>query len=156
MSLFKNAKAMSSLKAERENERKIDYTIIPWEGMDEVVAVFEMGAKKYARDNYKLGDGLPLDTYRKSMLRHLLQSVKEQDVDEESGLDHIAHLVANGLMYLWQKEHEKNLQRKPGMIESKCPECGFPFITKMEDVINCPSCGVPLISNKLADYIIYT
>lgn len=137
---------MSSPKAERKNEGKIDYTIIPWEGMEEVVAVFEIGAQKYVRDNYKLGDGLPLDTYRKSMLRHLLQSVKLQDADEESGLDHIAHLVANGLMYLWQKEHEK---KKPEMVETNCPECGFPFIVKEEDVINCPNCGQELIRNSL-------
>ena len=137
---------MSEQQAERKNEGKIDYTIIPWEGMDEVVAVFEMGAKKYARDNYKLGDGLPLDTYRKSMLRHLLQSVKLQDVDEESGLDHIAHLVANGLMYLWQKEHEKNKKDT-----ATCPRCDKPFITHRQDVIECPNCNEVLYADPLSN-----
>ena len=147
---------MSSPKAERKNEGKIDYTIIPWEGMEDVIKAFKQGEKDYGRDNYRKGDGLTLQSYRESMFRHLVASANGIEFDENSGADHIGHLAANCLMYLWQKQHEKNLQRKPGMIETKCPECGFPFITKMEDVINCPNCKEELILNTLADYIIYT
>lgn len=92
--------------AVRDNASKVDYTILPMEGLPEVVAVFEMGARKYARDNYKQGTGLPLENYRQSMFRHLVASTKGEKNDPESELDHVAHIVANGLMYLWQQQNE--------------------------------------------------
>ena len=50
---------MSSPKAERKNEGKIDYTIIPWEGMSEVVAVFEMGQRSMPGITISLVMGFP-------------------------------------------------------------------------------------------------
>jgi hypothetical protein len=32
---------------------KLDYTLVPWKQMDEVVKVLMFGAKKYDRDNWK-------------------------------------------------------------------------------------------------------
>lgn len=92
--------------AKRDNANKVDYTLIPWEAMPEVIKAFEQGERDYGRDNYKLGSGLTLASYRASMFRHLVASQNGVELDEKSGANHIAHLVANGLMYLWQKQYE--------------------------------------------------
>ena len=93
-------------QATRDNKNKLDYTILPWEAVTEVVRVFEYGASKYTRDNYKKGDGLPLPFYHQSAMRHLVASINGEELDPESGLDHLALLAANCLMGLWQKQHE--------------------------------------------------
>lgn len=89
--------------AKRHNEGKLDWTLIPFESLEEVVRVFAFGASKYGKENYQKGEGLSLETYHQSMLRHLITSVKGESCDKESQLDHVAHLAANCLMYLWQK-----------------------------------------------------
>lgn len=140
---------MSEQKAVRDNEGKIDYTIIPWEGFEDVVKAFKQGEKDYGRNNYQKGDGLTLQSYRESMFRHLIASDNGIEFDEKSGADHIAHLAANCLMYLWQKQHERKRNTSAPIYSTDCPECSKPFFPKEEDVMNCPNCGVELIRNSL-------
>lgn len=125
-------------QATRDNKNKLDYTILPWEVVGEVVKVFEFGASKYTRDNYQQGDGLPLANYHQSAMRHLVASMTGEWLDPESQLDHMAHVAANALMYLWQKQHEA---KKPEMVELECSECGMPFIQPISDTIECAHCG---------------
>ena len=125
-------------QAQRYNEGKLDYTILPWEAVGEVVKVFEFGASKYTRDNYQQGDGLPLANYHQSAMRHMVASINGEELDPESQLDHMAHVAANALMYLWQKQHES---KKPEIVEVCCGRCMFPFITEDKELLTCPECG---------------
>ena len=131
-------------QATRDNKNKLDYTILPWEVVGEVVKVFAFGASKYTRDNYQKGDGLPLATYHQSAMRHLVASMTGEENDKECSefhkmpVDHMAHVAANALMYLWQKQHEA---KKPEMVEMICERCQFPFIIDKTRFYECPSCG---------------
>lgn len=78
---------------------KLDYTLVPWEGMDEVVKVLEFGAKKYARDNWKKVEHA--DTrYLAAAFRHLIQHNAGEVADKETGLSHLAHATCCMLFLL--------------------------------------------------------
>ncbi len=85
----------------RFNQGKLDWTLIPFDALEEVVKVLEMGAVKYGRNNYQLDPGLPLESYIQSSFRHLIELTKGELLDKESELNHFSHVAANALMYLW-------------------------------------------------------
>jgi hypothetical protein len=69
---------------------KPDYTLVPWDGLEEIVKVLEFGARKYARDNWK--HVLGADTrYQAAAFRHLIAYNTGEKVDQETGLSHLAH-----------------------------------------------------------------
>ena len=67
---------------------KLDYTLLPWDGIEEVVKVLEFGAKKYARDNWKKVES---QRYMAAAFRHLVAHSKGELTDSETGLSHLAH-----------------------------------------------------------------
>lgn len=69
---------------------KLDYTLIPWDGLEEIVKVLEFGAKKYARDNWQHVEG-GHHRYQAAAFRHLIAYNKGEMVDPETGLSHLAH-----------------------------------------------------------------
>ena len=72
------------------DSNKLDYTLVPWEGMEEIVKVLEFGAKKYARDNWKHVENA--DTrYLAAAFRHLVQYNNGELTDSETGVSHLAH-----------------------------------------------------------------
>ena len=78
----------------RLSEMFIDFKI----AMKELCRVWEFGANKYEKSNWKKLDN-PVDRYTNAMLRHL---IAEDDnlVDDESGLLHAAHIAFNALARL--------------------------------------------------------
>lgn len=77
---------------------KRDWTLMPWEQLEEVVKVLEDGAKKYDRNNWKLVEP---ERYRKALLRHAVTYAEGGKVDKESGLLTLAHLICNALFLLY-------------------------------------------------------
>ncbi|MFO0448763.1 MAG: dATP/dGTP diphosphohydrolase domain-containing protein [Pseudomonadota bacterium] len=69
---------------------KLDYTLVPWDGLEEVVKVLEFGARKYARDNWKHVEGGE-QRYQAAAFRHLIAYNQGETVDQETGLSHLAH-----------------------------------------------------------------
>lgn len=77
---------------------------LPWNALQDVCRVLAFGAEKYARDNFKIAPGLPLESYIQSMWRHLVQYLKGELVDSESQLSNLSHLACNCFMYLWTQK----------------------------------------------------
>ncbi len=69
---------------------KLDYTLVPFEGMDEVVKVLMFGAQKYDRHNWRLVENAA-QRYAAAAFRHLTAHSKGEKVDSETGLPHLAH-----------------------------------------------------------------
>jgi len=87
------------------NQSKLRYGLIPFEVLEDVVKVLEMGAKKYGDDDWKHVPNAYAE-YQESLLRHVMEYRKKNFTDDESGLSHMAHIVCNAMMILW---HEKKL-----------------------------------------------
>jgi hypothetical protein len=86
----------------RYNDNKPDYSLIPLCTMADEARVWEYGAKKYARNNWKKGMAwsIPLAC----LLRHLSAWQRGEDLDPESGLPHLAHAACNLRMLITYAE----------------------------------------------------
>jgi hypothetical protein len=87
-------------QAIKHDQNKTDWAILPIAPSQEIIKVFEYGAKKYARGNYLEGDGLAYSRVLNSLLRHVYAFMQGQDVDPETGLSHMAHAGCNVYMLL--------------------------------------------------------
>lgn len=79
---------------------KLDYTLLPFDPLAEVVKVLEFGAKKYARDNWQKVPNAER-RYSAAALRHLIAREQGETSDPESGLPHLAHAACCVLFALW-------------------------------------------------------
>jgi hypothetical protein len=84
--------------ADRFNEGKpqLSYMLDAPRAMIGLTKAFEAGAKKYSRDNWKKG----LDRYEiiDCLMRHLLKAQAGQLNDEETGVNHLNHVLWNALV----------------------------------------------------------
>jgi hypothetical protein len=82
------------------DDDKLDYALIPFRALDEVVKVLMFGAKKYDEDNWKYVDNAKR-RYLSACYRHVNALVDGEWLDKESGLPHAAHAVCCLLFVLW-------------------------------------------------------
>ena len=78
---------------------KLQWSLLPFNELKDVVKVLMLGAKKYSPDNWKKCD----DTkrYKDALMRHVISYVSGNERDEESGLSHLAHAICNCLFLMW-------------------------------------------------------
>lgn len=84
--------------ATRDNAGKVEWHLLPWDALEQVVRVMMMGKVKYGEYNWT--GGLPASSYFDSEMRHRIAEWRGQDNDLESKLAHDAHVAANALMKL--------------------------------------------------------
>ena len=80
----------------RYDAGKVPYELIPTHLLESTAMVFGYGAKKYAAWNW--AKGMPWTKVIGCMKRHLAALERGEDIDPESGLPHIGHLMCNALM----------------------------------------------------------
>lgn len=80
---------------------KLRWHLMPDEALEEVLKVFEYGAQKYGDFNWLFnGNEVQFTRLSDSLERHHKKFKRGQDLDEESNLKELAHLIANALMLL--------------------------------------------------------
>jgi len=77
----------------KQTAGKLPLELTPWLSVMEMVRVLEFGAQKY--DAWNWSKGLKYMSCIASTMRHLLKFMAGEDLDEESGLSHIAHAMCN-------------------------------------------------------------
>ena len=90
----------------KDDQGKLDWTLLPFEGLAQVVRVLEFGVLKYGRDNWQLVPNAQA-RYIRAAFRHLISDIQSADVDTETGEGHLAHAVCCLLFVL----HLRHLQR---------------------------------------------
>lgn len=90
---------------------------IPPDFLYAVGEVFTYGANKYKRDNWKLG--IMWSEIYGSALRHLLRFWRGEWLDDESGLPHLAHLVANAAFLFYYYTRGKGEDNRDLFDEEK-------------------------------------
>jgi hypothetical protein len=85
------------MSGDRNNEGKPRMSLLleAPEALKGLVRVLEMGMEKYARTNWR--KGLSYNEIMDSMMRHQVAFIGGEDLDPESGLPHVDHILCNAL-----------------------------------------------------------
>ena len=100
-------------KAFRTNENKIRYDLCPAIAQREYAKIWTEGLKKYPARNWE--KGFLFSEVIASAMRHLEAMRLGEMIDEESGLLHSAHLMANAAMlteFYFTHPELNNLQKQ--------------------------------------------
>lgn len=109
-----------TIRAERHNQGKPRWSLVSMKSLLPLVRVLEMGARKYADDNWKLG--LKKREVLESAMRHLAELIDGEELDDESGLSHAGHVMANMMFYIYFNDN--------GWIDERDKEEGVKRILK--------------------------
>lgn len=69
---------------------KLDYTLVPFQGLEEIVKVLMFGAQKYDRHNWRHVPDAE-QRYSAAAFRHMAAHLAGETTDHETGLSHLAH-----------------------------------------------------------------
>jgi hypothetical protein len=82
------------------DDNKLRYDLVPVGALKGLTEVITYGAKKYAPDNWKLIDK---ERYVAATMRHFEAWRGGEQCDEESGFNHLYHVMAN-IAFLIEKD----------------------------------------------------
>lgn len=85
---------------------KTDWSLMPFEAVEEINKVLEFGAKKYAAHNWTQGDGFRYTRVLNSLFRHLFAWARGEDCDPESGLSHLSHAGCNIIFLIYYNRYK--------------------------------------------------
>lgn len=85
---------------------KLQWSLMPFEELKDVVKVLMRGAEKYSPDNWKKCDDVT--RYKDALMRHVVAYVSGDKIDSEFGLSHLAHAVCNCLFLMWFDNHAED------------------------------------------------
>jgi hypothetical protein len=98
--------------AKKNDSGKPQLSLIPREALDQMARGFEHGAAKYGRNNFKKGHKWSrcLD----AAMRHITAFAHGEDLDPDSGNNHIAHALCSLAMLAYHLEHHQDLDDRGG------------------------------------------
>lgn len=82
------------------DDGKMDWAILPFGALEEVIKVLKFGEGKYGRGNFESNGGLQYSRLFNALLRHVIAFGRGEDRDPETGLSHIAHATCCALFLL--------------------------------------------------------
>lgn len=97
---------MQEEKGLRYNEGKRKWSLVHFKSLEPMIEVLEFGAKKYAPDNWK--KGFDQKEILESLQRHLAKLFDGEEIDSESGLHHIGHIMCNAMFYSYYIKNQKD------------------------------------------------
>ena len=98
----KNPSAVVGVKYDTQKPR---FSLLPLKPLMAVVEVLELGARKYAPDNWKKVENAQ-DRYFDALMRHMIAWKMGEKYDPETGLNHLAHAACSVLFMLWFDQQE--------------------------------------------------
>lgn len=93
------------------------FDLIPYEALAEIARVYGMGAKKYDLHNWRKGYDWGL-SYA-AMMRHATQFWQGEDLDQESGLPHMAHAAWHCLTLLTFMQEHRDLDDRFSTVQQR-------------------------------------
>jgi hypothetical protein len=100
------------VEAVKHDKDKVKMELLPPYSLEKIAKVFTFGANKYEDWNYLKGDGLKLSRVYGSCLRHLNSWYKGEELDPETGENHLIH-AGCCIMMLIELVNAKNNDDRP-------------------------------------------
>ena len=94
----------------RYNSGKLQWSLVDFDALEDMVKVLEFGAKKYSADDWK--KGLNTNEITESMMRHLFAYLRGEDIDPESGLPHTGHIMCNAMFLSYMQKFAKKFDSR--------------------------------------------
>lgn len=114
------------MEAERKNDGKIRYDLIPVEWEEQLATLLTEGARKYADHNWKGSLGTPKSKeWREkciaSLRRHLASWQKGEmfDPEHQREVHHMTAVAWNALAIMWYDMNERKLLEKTACSDTK-------------------------------------
>ena len=86
----------------KDDETKVDLSLLPYRPLSEIAEVLQFGTRKYARNNWR--KGFNHERLLAAILRHLFAYNEGETYDPETGLCHLAHAGCM-LLFLMETRH---------------------------------------------------
>ena len=83
---------------------KLDYTLLPWTALRELVSLMMFGQIKYERNNWMKVDP---EEYKKALLRHVALLAEGEWLDTDSKHSHCSCIMFNAMVLIWFKLNGK-------------------------------------------------
>lgn len=90
----------------KHDSGKLQMNLLPWDVLEKVAEVLDIGARKYSPDNWRVVPNA-VKRYEDALLRHFAAYKKGEDLDPEDGLSHLAHMACNALFLVAFREEGK-------------------------------------------------
>jgi len=81
----------------KADQGKLRYDLIPITALEGIAEIFTYGSKKY--DDFNWYKSLQPTRYYAAAMRHIMEVMKGNKIDPESGLKHIDHAIVSLIMY---------------------------------------------------------
>ena len=91
----------------KHNKGKAPITLIPTVAIWGMARVFAMGIEKYGKHNYR--KGLKFRECLDAAIRHILDLQDCDDIDKESGENHVFHALCELAMYAFMMKYRPDL-----------------------------------------------
>ena len=98
---------------------KVPMQLIPPVAEELMARVLEGGAAKYGIFNWR-EQSIAIQTYIGAIMRHTAAIRRGEDIDTESGLPHMAHIMATAAIVLDATEHQTLIDDRPPARGSRC------------------------------------
>ena len=92
-------------RGNKNDEGKLRYDLLPSKELEKIVKVLTFGAEKYGAGNWQLVESAR-ERYTAGLMRHLEKYRQGEEIDAESGLEHLAHLATNAMFLMWFEENK--------------------------------------------------
>lgn len=89
----------------KKDNGKLQWSLMPFEQLEQVVKVLMKGSGKYSRDNWKKCDDV--NRYKDALERHVVAYIKGEKIDSEDNLSHLAHAICNCLFLMYFDDEDK-------------------------------------------------
>lgn len=102
MEAFKYATSRLNSNFIKNDSGKLQWSLMPFVELEEVVRVLMNGAKTYSPDNWKKCDDV--NRYKDALMRHVVSYITGETYDVGKGgdgLHHLAHAVCDCLFLMW-------------------------------------------------------
>lgn len=104
----------------RYNNGKTKWSLMDFDTLEGALKVFEFGTEKYGVDNWK--KGLKTTEICESLMRHLVSYLNCDDIDKETNLPHVDHILCNAIMLAYTNKFNKEFDTRRLDKNKKC--CG--------------------------------